>query len=172
MLSTILAKIGIPVLVRVLAETLGTVDNPVTKSAEKALKDVYKTLENGGINPDQMQAAHRHLEKIAELESQENAAILSEINETIRAEAASNDPYVRRMRPTFGYLMALTWAAQMFGLAYVIIFETENAPLVLNAMGLLGAIWAVGLSFTFTSAARIKSYFTHLKRRYAGAGRA
>ena len=34
----------------------------------------------------------------------------------------------------------------MFGIAYVIIFETEKAPYVLNAMGSLGAIWGVGLS--------------------------
>lgn len=56
------------------------------------------------------------------------------------------DKYVRRMRPTFGYLLAFTWAAQMFAAAYVIVFDTENAPEVLRAMGELGTIWAVGLS--------------------------
>ena len=50
------------------------------------------------------------------------------------------------MRPTFGYLMAVTWAAQMLALAYVIVFETENAGFVLNAMSSLSAIWAIGLS--------------------------
>jgi biotin transporter BioY len=50
------------------------------------------------------------------------------------------------MRPTFGYLMAITWAAQMLGLAYVIVFETAQAGAVLNAMSALSAIWAVGLS--------------------------
>jgi hypothetical protein len=34
----------------------------------------------------------------------------------------------------------------MFGLSYVIIFQTEKAPYVLNAMASLGAIWGVGLS--------------------------
>ena len=42
--------------------------------------------------------------------------------------------------------MAITWAAQMLGLAWVIVFETEKSGLVLNAMGNLSAIWAVGLS--------------------------
>ncbi len=50
------------------------------------------------------------------------------------------------MRPTFGYLMALTWAAQMFGIAYVIVFDTARAGVVMGAMSSLSAIWAVGLS--------------------------
>ncbi len=79
-----------------------------------------------------------------ELESYNNN--LSEINKSLRAEVASKDKYVRRMRPTFGYLMAFTWAAQMFGIAYVIIFDTDKAGVVMAAMGNLSAIWAVGLS--------------------------
>ena len=50
------------------------------------------------------------------------------------------------MRPTFGYLMAATWAAQMFGLAYIIVFETEKASYILEATAALSTIWAVGLS--------------------------
>lgn len=50
------------------------------------------------------------------------------------------------MRPTFGYLIAVTWAAQMLALAYVIVFETGKASLVIEAMESLGTIWAVGLS--------------------------
>ena len=50
------------------------------------------------------------------------------------------------MRPTFGYMMALTWAAQMLAVAYVIVFDTAKSGLVLSAMSSLSAIWAVGLS--------------------------
>jgi hypothetical protein len=50
------------------------------------------------------------------------------------------------MRPTFGYLIAITWAAQMLALAYVIVFETSKASIVIEAMESLGTIWAVGLS--------------------------
>ncbi|MCD8494058.1 MAG: hypothetical protein LRY39_01320 [Alphaproteobacteria bacterium] len=42
--------------------------------------------------------------------------------------------------------MAATWAAQMFGVAYVIIFDTKHAGEVMAAMASLSAIWAVGLS--------------------------
>lgn len=34
----------------------------------------------------------------------------------------------------------------MFGIAYVVVFETEKAAQVLEAMAALSTIWAVGLS--------------------------
>ena len=87
-----------------------------------------------------------HIEKIAELEASERKVALEQINQSLREEVGSDDVYVRRMRPTFGYLIAITWAAQMLALAYVIIFETEKASIVIEAMESLGTIWAVGLS--------------------------
>ncbi len=39
-------------------------------------------------------------------------ARLQVINETMRAEYASGDPYTRRWRPTFGYVAAFTWTVQ------------------------------------------------------------
>jgi hypothetical protein len=80
------------------------------------------------------------------MKAREYESAMSEINQSLRAEISSSDVFVRRMRPTFGYLMAVTWAAQMFGIAYVVIFETEKAPAVLNSMEALSAIWAIGLS--------------------------
>ncbi len=37
-------------------------------------------------------------------------ARLSEVNRTMRAETAANDPYVRRWRPTIGYVVAIQLA--------------------------------------------------------------
>ncbi|MEZ5919265.1 MAG: hypothetical protein R3D66_04980 [Alphaproteobacteria bacterium] len=39
MASTLLTSIGLPVLVRLLSEALGSVDTPVTKGAAKALEE-------------------------------------------------------------------------------------------------------------------------------------
>jgi hypothetical protein len=64
----------------------------------------------------------------------------------MRAEIKSEDAYIRRMRPTFGYVMALRWAAQMLGVAYIMIFKTNDAIIVINAIESLGTIWAVALS--------------------------
>ena len=146
MIETLLAQIGLPVLIKVLAEALNAVDTPVTQVAAKALSQVDAAIKAGQISNEQIAEANRHAEKMAQMQAQENSEGLRAINETIRAEVSSGDAYVRRMRPTFGYLMAFTWAAQMFGIAYIIVFETEKSVFVLNAMGSLSAIWAVGLS--------------------------
>jgi hypothetical protein len=80
------------------------------------------------------------------MQSDEYKESISQVNQSLRAEIASEDKYVRRMRPTFGYMMALTWAAQMLGIAYIIVFQTDRAGEVVGAMASLSAIWAVGLS--------------------------
>ena len=54
--------------------------------------------------------------------------------------------YIRYMRPTFGYTVSVTLAAQMLALAYVIAFRTKDAPIVIAAMQPLAAIWTAGLS--------------------------
>ena len=146
MLSTLIAKIGIPALVTILAEALGRVDNPVTKSAAKALGEVDAAIRSGGVSLEQLSEANRHAEAIAEAEAEQYTAAIKQVNESLRAEIASQDKYVRRMRPTFGYLMAVTWAAQMLAIAYVIVFKTAQAGVVMGAMASLSAIWAVGLS--------------------------
>jgi hypothetical protein len=42
--------------------------------------------------------------------------------------------------------MALTWAAQMLALAWIIITDPQQAGLVLQGMDALSLIWTVGLS--------------------------
>jgi hypothetical protein len=146
MLATIFAQVGIPVIVSVLSEALKKIDSPLTKSAADTLGKINGAIQTGEISAEQIAEANRHAEKMAELELQQRQGELTETNETIRTEIASNDAYVRRMRPTFGYFMAVTWAAQMLAIAYVMVFETEKSAFVLNAMGSLSAIWAMGLS--------------------------
>lgn len=146
MIPAILAKIGIPALIGVISDSLKRIDHPAAKGATKALSELDDVLTNGEISQEELLEANRHAEAMATLRAKENEAAFAEVNQSLRAEVASSDQYVRRMRPTFGYLMAFTWAAQMFGLAYVIVFDTVRAPLVIGAMESLGTIWAVGLS--------------------------
>lgn len=146
MLPAILSRIGLPFLISLIASALGRVDNPVAKTASDALNNFESVMAGGAISAEQMAEANRHVERMAELRAKEYETAMSEINQSLRLEAQSADPYVRRMRPTFGYLMALTWAAQMFGIAYIMIFRTESAPAVLDGMEALSTIWAVGLS--------------------------
>lgn len=85
---------------------------------------------------------------------EEETKRLQAVNETIRAEAASSDKYVRRWRPTFGYIMAATWALQIVGtvagLVYVVFTHPGNAADILTGIGEVNgamvAMWTVGLS--------------------------
>jgi len=146
MLQTLLTKIGLPLLVGFVSEALGAIDNPAAKGASKALSEVDAAFKAGAISPAQVAEANRHGEAMLSMRLEQNAKSLAEINQSLRAEIASQDKYVRRMRPTFGYLMALTWAAQMLGIAYILVFDTARAGAVIHAVSSLSAIWAVGLS--------------------------
>jgi hypothetical protein len=146
MLPQIIAQIGVPVLVAILSDALGKMNSPLSQTAADALGKITGAIQTGEISSEQIAEANRHAEKMAELEIQQNQLLLSETAQSLRAEIASDDKFVRRMRPTFGYFMAVTWAAQMLGIAYVIVFQTEKSAFVLNAMGNLSAIWAMGLS--------------------------
>ncbi len=145
-IPAVLAEIGLPVLVRAVSAALQNMDHPAAKGAGEALGGLEEALAKKELSAEELEEANRHMETLAALESKELQTNISEINQSLREEVSSDDIYVRRMRPTFGYLMALSWAAQMFGLAYVIIFQTSEAHLVLQAMESLGTIWAVGLS--------------------------
>lgn len=146
MLTTILSKIGLPILIEFVAKALGRIDHPVAKNATQALEQVEGALAGGLITPEQLGEANRHAEEMARINMQAYESSLLEINQSLRAEIISEDQYVRRMRPTFGYIMAFTWAAQMFAVAFVVVFETEKVADVLEGMASLSTIWAVGLS--------------------------
>lgn len=143
---SLIAKVGLPVLVEVLGGALSRIDNPVAKTAAKTLEHTQDVLARGDISPEQAAEANRHIERMAELNATHEANTITQVNESLRAEVASTDPYVRRMRPTFGYLMAITWSVQMCAIAYVIVFETKEAHLVIAAVESLSTIWAVALS--------------------------
>lgn len=142
----ILLQAGLPALIKGLAEGLKNVNTPVAQGASGALGALLTAFDKEEISPEQFTELNRHMEKMQELEANERQSAIEQINESLRAEVASSDPYVRRMRPTFGYIIAVTWAAQMLSIAYVIAFETPQAALVINAVESLGTIWAVGLS--------------------------
>ena len=142
MLEIILGKLGLSFLTSTLSKVLGKIDNDFAKNAAKTLQDVEAEIVRGTITIDQIKEANRHIEQMADIDVKS----LAEINASLRAEIGSDDKYVRRMRPTFGYFMAVTWAAQMMAVAYIMVFETSKASVVIEAIESLSAIWAVGLS--------------------------
>lgn len=89
------------------------------------------------------QAHKRELERM-HLEAE--TARLSEINKTMRAEATASDGYVRRWRPTFGYMVALTWMVQSVAIAWAMIAEPAEAAGLINAVTALTPMWGIALS--------------------------
>ena len=146
MIPALLAQIGLPLLLKAVGAGLARVDNPVAAAASKALAEVDSAIEGHRIDPETIALAHAHALKVLELELVHDGQVLAEINRTIRVEAISGDAYVRRMRPTFGYIMALTWAAQMRAVARVIATNPAEAAAVIAGLASLGTIWTVGLS--------------------------
>jgi hypothetical protein len=74
---------------------------------------------------------------------QEETRRLETVNQTIRAEIASGDPFVRRARSSFLWAMSLTWTtegATIMGLmAYVAIAKPADGVLLIEALtALLG----------------------------------
>lgn len=94
-----------------------------------------------------------HEKELKRMSFEAETARLAEVNRTMRAEAASNDGYVRRWRPTFGYAVAATWTIQTIGLMVAIgyaISKPEQASVIINAIGtLMGAMtvmWSLALA--------------------------
>ena len=146
MLPALLAQIGLPLLVKAVGGALSGSDNAVAKAAGSALSDLDAEIETGRLTGSDLAEANRHLEAMAAQAAETDRAWLDQVNQTIRTEVASDDAYVRRMRPTFGYIMAITWAAQMGAVAYIVAVEPDKAGTVLNGLSALGTIWTVGLS--------------------------
>lgn len=146
MIAALLAQVGLPLLARAVGGALSNIDHPAARAAAAALSAVETDITEGQISPAQITEANRHVERMTELTLARDVDVLSEINRTIRTEALADDIYVRRMRPTFGYIMAISWAAQMLAIAYIIVFRPADAGAVIAAMASLGTIWSVGLS--------------------------
>lgn len=146
MVSPLLIQAGFPILLTILSEALTRVDHPAARVASQSLGNVTDALGRGQITSAEMEEANRHAEAMAQLQSEEHKIAYQQVNESLRAEIHSEDAYVRRMRPTFGYMMAISWAAQMLGLAYMMVFRTDQLQVILASLDSLIVIWAMGLS--------------------------
>lgn len=146
MLPALLAQVGLPLLVKLVGGALGRVEHPAAQAAQAALDTVEAEIAAQTIDPAAVAEANRHIEALAAQEAATHRAVIAEVNATIRAEAAVGDPYTRRWRPTFGYVVALSWGALMLGLAWTVVTAPEHAGVVIQAMASLNAIWGVALA--------------------------
>lgn len=146
MLQFLLSQIGVPALIKIISHVLSRSDDPIFEDTHKALSSLSNKLRVGEISGDVIGQFNQELATMRLKEAEIDQKTIEQINQSLRAEIASEDLYIRRMRPTFGYIMAFSWAAQMLAIAYIIIFDTARSGLVMSALSSLSAIWAVGLS--------------------------
>lgn len=109
-------------------------------------------------DPEMVLRLQRELMQVERDELAAETERLSRINETMRAEIASDDPYVRRWRPYWGYWTARAWVAQVAATVAAIIASAvlaiigraSDAAILLKAVAELSeasfAAWAVALS--------------------------
>ena len=71
---------------------------------------------------------------------------LREVNRTYRAELATRDPYVRRWRPTFGYLVAAAFLALVLGGIGAFFLASDRLPLYTEFVSSTIPIWQVALA--------------------------
>ncbi|MEQ8966172.1 MAG: 3TM-type holin [Azospirillaceae bacterium] len=146
MIPALIAQIGLPVLTRLVGGALRRIQDPTADAAADGLDRVAEKLDAGTVSQARLAEADRHLARLAAARIEAEGDALATVNRTMRAEIASDDPYVRRMRPTFGYVLAASWAAQMGAVAWTIIDDPARAGQVAADLAGLSVIWSVGLS--------------------------
>lgn len=96
-----------------IAAALGTENTPDAVGA--AIKADPQAL----LKLQQLEKEHER--ELTRMMLESETARLTEINKTMRVEAAANDGFVRRWRPTFGYMVALTWLIQSVAIAWAMV---------------------------------------------------
>ena len=71
---------------------------------------------------------------------------LETVNATMRGEYQSNDTFVRRWRPTLGYVVSFSWGVQMLSLSILILKDPAAAVNVITAMTALSFMWGIAMS--------------------------
>lgn len=172
MIPLLLAKLGLPLLVDLVGGALSKVDHPMAKTASDALGAVKGAITTKEISPEQLAEGNRHIEKLDENASEEWREGFRQVNATMRAEYQSEDPYVRRWRPTWGYITAYSWAAEAAVICIAVLFacglaaagKPGNANVLLagltdliNAMTMMWGIALTVLGVAVTARSRDKA---------------
>jgi hypothetical protein len=105
-------------------------------------------------DPELLAEFRRHLADVELERYREDTKRLRAVNRTMGAEYGSNDAYVRRWRPTFGYAVALSWVVLFLALAagavWAVVARPQDAGAIIAALGQMvsatGMLWSVALA--------------------------
>lgn len=157
MLPALLAQIGLPLLVKAVGGALNKIDHPAAKGAAEALDAVGAAVARSDITPEQLAEAHRHVERMTEIDAATERAAMAEINATMRQELVSGG-WRGGWRPYWGYITGTAWGLQalaivgcMIGAVVATLQGKTDAvtALLTGAATLAGALsvqWTVALT--------------------------
>lgn len=145
MLGKILSKIGLPLLLKFVGSSLGSINNDIAQKAGLALSDVENAISSEQIPLEELKEANRHLEKSQEIENSLDIRTLELIHDTMRGELKSEDRFVRFWRPAFGYSVALSWLMTMAAICYLAAGSNPRAPELINALVETTSLWGIAL---------------------------
>lgn len=101
----LIGQLGIPLVTKLLGKTL-------SKSKEKTVSTVGNSLLNLTTEQSaELSASELHEQYITELRNERT--LIEEVNATIRAEVNSEDKFVRRWRPAFGYCTTFCFISEL-----------------------------------------------------------
>lgn len=152
-----LAQLGLPLLGGVLggpagaqvgalvAAAIGTGESPEEVNAALVANPELK------VRLVEIQKAHEA--RLIELQLEATKAELvaetsrmSEVNQTMRAEAASDDIWQRRWRPFWGFSSAVAFFLQVGAISYLMVTGNPKAGEMINALGSLAVFWGVPMA--------------------------
>lgn len=123
--------------------------------AEQAV-EVARRVTGADAPDDALEAIRRNPELQIQLQQAMNPIIIARleadtrrletVNATMRAEASSQDRYVRRWRPTFGYLVAVSWFIQMLAISIAVIKAPEQIGAIISNLAQLTTMWGIALA--------------------------
>ena len=130
---------------------LGLGGNPTPDQIRSAID-----ADPAGAKSKLLQLQNEHAETMARIEALQVQA--QQTGQTMRVEYGSTDPYVRRWRPTWGYVSAGAWAIEALAIVTGLVGgtvaalegDTKTATAVLTAMpmiiGSMAALWSIALA--------------------------
>lgn len=97
---------------------------------------------------------NEHKRELTKLQLEATTAHFGQINKTMRAEAESEDPYVRRWRPTFGYILAASFGLLIVAVCVLLVSVpfadpkalAQAANMITALSGVLMTLFGLGLT--------------------------
>ena len=153
-IAGLIGRLGVPALLEILLPGLRSLPGGAEPDKGGAAGTAVRALEtlrdelgqNASIQAARLAEANRHVEAALRMRLEHEQSLVHEVNRSLRAEVASEDKYVRRWRPTFGYAVALAWTVQTGALTWAIVATPERAGEILSGLAELSIIWGVALS--------------------------